>query len=647
MKTATVSRLQMGSAFLCQLLLGLGLVGVGACFGILTGDASASELKPKAETPGKVPEETPEEIPSGVSGEVTGPESSDSEVLNIAALSSPTAEPAVKSVSLQLPANQPENLPADQLSNQPLETGELQKPAELAQVTSVSELSDVQPTDWAFTALQRLVEEYGCLEGYPDRTFLGNRALTRYEFAAGLNACLDVVTQLAGDGSNLAEINRLQQEFATELTAVRSQVDTLDANVAKLQANQFSTTTKLSVQLYSHLDYATAGGDVSAEGINVFAPARDPATNQPVVRTITGKPAATFSYLTFINFTTSFSGKDQLQLQLVAGDGVAPANYYASAGLFNTFGTPFTLQTGAPQENNLQVREVFYSFPVNDKLSLTIGPKVNWYRHFDNNRFTFFGTGANSFNSSGGTLVNAIDRGPGAVAELNLTDWLDFRVGYLAENDEFLTGPRSSTTNGLFAGTTTLTGQLGVYPTENLNFRFLYTHSNLAANNAGFVGNAVSEPIYGFADNGFGGPLKIATADTFLFNFDWLVTKGIGLFGRYTYGRTHLFPVSNDLPNGEINAQSVQVGVALPDLFKKGAQANISYVQPFDVLSGRNFLSSGGGNGAVQQEVELSYRYPVSQNFAVVPSIYWINNVNNFSDNPDLYVFNLQAQFAF
>ncbi|MGB3292459.1 MAG: hypothetical protein WBB01_05600, partial [Phormidesmis sp.] len=31
----------------------------------------------------------------------------------------------------------------------------------LAQVTSVSELSDVQPGDWAFTALQRLVEEYG------------------------------------------------------------------------------------------------------------------------------------------------------------------------------------------------------------------------------------------------------------------------------------------------------------------------------------------------------------------------------------------------------------------------------------------------------------------------------------------------------
>jgi hypothetical protein len=61
----------------------------------------------------------------------------------------------------------------------------------IEQVTSVSQLSDVSPTDWAFQALQSLVERYGCIAGYPDGTFRGNRAMTRYEFAAGLNACLD------------------------------------------------------------------------------------------------------------------------------------------------------------------------------------------------------------------------------------------------------------------------------------------------------------------------------------------------------------------------------------------------------------------------------------------------------------------------
>ncbi|TAF12554.1 MAG: S-layer homology domain-containing protein, partial [Nostocales cyanobacterium] len=58
----------------------------------------------------------------------------------------------------------------------------------MGQVTSVSQFSDVQPTDWAFQALQSLVERYGCIAGYPNGTYRGNRALTRYEFAAGLNA---------------------------------------------------------------------------------------------------------------------------------------------------------------------------------------------------------------------------------------------------------------------------------------------------------------------------------------------------------------------------------------------------------------------------------------------------------------------------
>lgn len=98
----------------------------------------------------------------------------------------------------------------------------------ISQVTSVSQLSDVQPTDWAFQALQSLVERYGCIAGYPDGTYHGNRALTRYEFAAGLNACLDRVNELVALGTanlatkeDLATLQRLQEEFATELTTLR------------------------------------------------------------------------------------------------------------------------------------------------------------------------------------------------------------------------------------------------------------------------------------------------------------------------------------------------------------------------------------------------------------------------------------------
>jgi len=65
-------------------------------------------------------------------------------------------------------------------------------------IPSVSQLSDLQPADWAFQALKSLNQRYGYIAGYPDNTYLGNRVLSRYEFGAGLNACLNTINQQLG-----------------------------------------------------------------------------------------------------------------------------------------------------------------------------------------------------------------------------------------------------------------------------------------------------------------------------------------------------------------------------------------------------------------------------------------------------------------
>lgn len=141
----------------------------------------------------------------------------------------------------------------------------------IAQLTSVSQLSDVEPSDWAFQALQTLVERYGCIVGYPDRTFRGPRALTRYEFAAGLNSCLDRIRELIAQSTadlvtkeDLATLQRLQEEFAAELATLRGRVDSLEAHTAELEANQFSTTTKLSGELV----FTVAGATGAYPGSN-------------------------------------------------------------------------------------------------------------------------------------------------------------------------------------------------------------------------------------------------------------------------------------------------------------------------------------------------------------------------------------------
>ena len=107
------------------------------------------------------------------------------------------------------------------------------------QVTSITQFSDVQPTDWAYQALSNLVERYGCVAGYPNGTYKGGQSMTRFEAAALLNACLDRVTEVTD------ELQRLLNEFKAELVVLTARVDGLDAKVGQLEATQFSTTTKL------------------------------------------------------------------------------------------------------------------------------------------------------------------------------------------------------------------------------------------------------------------------------------------------------------------------------------------------------------------------------------------------------------------
>jgi len=172
----------------------------------------------------------------------------------------------------------------------------------LNQVTSVSQFSDVQPTDWAFQALQSLVERYGCIAGYPNGTFRGNRALSRYEFAAGLNACLDRVNELIATATadmvtkqDLATLQRLQEEFSAELATLRGRVDALEGRTAELEANQFSTTTKL-------------------KGEAIFA-VTDAFGSE------TGKAnRAVFQDRVRLGLETSFTGRDILTTRLAAGN---------------------------------------------------------------------------------------------------------------------------------------------------------------------------------------------------------------------------------------------------------------------------------------------------------------------------------------
>ncbi|NJR48906.1 MAG: iron uptake porin [Leptolyngbyaceae cyanobacterium CSU_1_3] len=539
----------------------------------------------------------------------------------------------------------------------------------MSQVTSVSQLGDVRPTDWAFQALQSLVERYGCIAGYPDKTYRGNRAMTRYEFAAGLNACLDRVNELIAAATadlvkkeDLATLQKLQEEFAAELATLRGRVDALETRTALLERQQFSTTTKLQGNVWVNITGATAGRGVLYEG--PLSGANDPGNGRffatrtgGLPTTLTAEdPNITVGFLTWLTLVTSFSGQDQLVTQLAAGNSISPYNQYASAGFFNATGTPFFDQSAGTVNGrpDVIIHDLFYSFPVGENVKVTVGPRINWYRHFDFNRFNFvFNSGA-SFDTANSTQSNAIDRGSGAVIELNLNKQFRFAIGYLGENTEFLPAQFGFNTSsnpqfGLFGGTNTTSAELTFSPNDKINLRLQYNHSRIQAY-GGQVGGAIGEPIpygyldagAGFSEGGVGGGLRYATADMFGVNFDWMLTPSIGVFGRYSFATTKLNPIDE-----KVRTQSFQVGVGFPDLGKKGALGTITFLMPMDITSGRRFFASGAGDGGTQYELEASYFYPVTQNIAFVPTFYAIFNANNFDSNPSIYVGSFRTQFSF
>lgn len=104
-----------------------------------------------------------------------------------------------------------------------------------AQVTSVSQLRDVQPTEWSYQAISNLVSRYGCVAGYPDGTFRPGQPATRAELAALTNACLDNITQFYTEAdARLAAA--LRAEFSRELGKTNTRVAALELAAARQSA---------------------------------------------------------------------------------------------------------------------------------------------------------------------------------------------------------------------------------------------------------------------------------------------------------------------------------------------------------------------------------------------------------------------------
>ncbi len=375
---------------------------------------------------------------------------------------------------------------------------------ELAQGTRVSDLGGVLPSDWAFQAIQSLAATYGCLQGYPDRTFQGQRGLTRFEFAAGLNACLGAMAELASQGGvdpeDVATLAQLQADFQGELAVLADRVATLEAEAATLQAQPFSTTTKLQGQADFHIG-------IPFDPVAVFDDDNDP----EVVETSVSVAARAR-----LNFDTSFTGSDRLRLRLQSrsGDVLAPLGGLADGG---------------DGDYAVTLNDLYYRFPLGERLDITLSARgsqgSDWVTStiLPYDGLAVASAAAPGFYDSGGSSGN----GAGLGLSLELSDDWVLDAGYTASNSGGATNPAI----GLFAAESQSTiAQLSYLGDGVLNAGLTYLHSDQADEFAGGQPGAV---------NTYAGLISLELGDFFIaghgayqvFNggtdFSWTVGLGV------------------------------------------------------------------------------------------------------------------------
>ncbi|MBD2725356.1 iron uptake porin [Nostoc sp. FACHB-892] len=498
----------------------------------------------------------------------------------------------------------------------------------MSQVTSVSQFSDVQPTDWAFQALQSLVERYGCIAGYPNSTYRGNRALTRYEFAAGLNACLDRVNELIATATadlvskqDLATLQRLQEEFSAELATLRGRVDAVEARTAELEANQFSTTTKLVGEAIFNVSQAF--GDTAADQD------ADP-NNNPDLESNT-----VFSNRVRLNLYSSFTGTDQLQIRLNSGNIIN--NSGQTGTLMSRLG--FEENTG----NSVEIDKVNYAFNFGDairvKLDVTGAELYENVNNF-NPDFSSSGRGAISRYGRFSPIYRQGADGAGLTVTFNPKGAISLSAAYLSNdaNSPTTSGVDPDLNNGLFNGDSTIFGQLTFQPSQALNVGLTYARS------------------YQEDPNVFGSTGSFLANDPF----------GGGRIDSNHYGVQANFRPSSKLTLGGwagFSTVEARTGVAAgqsADVFYWAATLGLKDFGREGSLLGLIFgqsprvTSSEFAPGGVEQEdpdtsyhAEALYRLKVSDNISVTPGFLVIFNPDHNDANDTVYVGTLRTTFSF
>ncbi|NET27267.1 iron uptake porin [Okeania sp. SIO1I7] len=491
-------------------------------------------------------------------------------------------------------------------------------PPPLERVNSVNQLSDVLPTDWAYSALQGLAERYGCLLAAPNSTFGGNRAISRYEFAANLNECLEVIQSLIeefGEGyisqEDLAKSQRLQADFAVEIADTKSRLNALETRTDILEANQFSTTTLLKGQVVMAL-YDAFGND-GEDGATVSA----------------DDSQLGFGHALTFNFDTSFTGKDFLRTRIRAGD--LPG---VNTGTAMTF-----LNSGSPPNDIARLTEVYYIFPLNNEMSLYIGAAG---LDFDlmapalNPKLISGSIGSLALYPAYNPTIYIQVGGAGLGYSYQINDNFRLDLAYLGGGPGGGTGRVNDPNEGggIFNGTNSAYAQLTVSPTLDFDFSFAYVRAYYTAdlvNVAGFTGSQNAQRPFG----------RVPTsADHFGFqtSYRWAPFTISGWVG-YSNAEAE----AGEREGDEADIWHWAVTVAIDDLVFENGMLGLSVGQQPKVTD----IDNGEDDPDTSIQFQIFYSYRISNNIDITSGFFLETQPEHNDKNDPILVFVTRSVWRF
>jgi Carbohydrate-selective porin, OprB family/S-layer homology domain len=495
----------------------------------------------------------------------------------------------------------------------------------MGQVTSVSQLSDVRPTDWAFQALQSLVERYGCIAGYPDRTYRGNRALTRFEFAAGLNTCLDRVNELIAAATadrakkeDLATLQKLQEEFAAELATLRGRVDAVEARTNTLERQQFSTTTKLQGEVVMAASSVLSGDN--ANGTNA-------------------ERNSTLGYRVRLNLNTSFTGRDLLTARIQANnitplgqttqDATSPTGVRGLGVLGTNMGR---LEFDGDSGNTASLALLRYRFPLGNSTDVYLAGTGNGFvdldassslnPYFDGGAVSLFALRNPIYNYSGGAGIGLRHR-IGTAAEVNL--------GYLVSNAANPSG-KNGLSNGQYGALAQLI--LNLSPNSRLGFTYINAYAPFGSNLQPDDPFNLSAAGSNFANSNFGSAVSI---NTYGVSGSFQVSPKVAIGGWVGYAN------HNYISKGRGDVWNWAVTLAFPDLFKRGNLGGLFVGQEPKLTQS----DLGFRDRDTSLHLEAFYRHRINDNIAITPGVIWVTNPDYNKNNDDVMIGVVRTVFSF